>query len=687
MSATSISYLGISGYVLFWGITALAVGLFLYRMYQLVRYMFLGQKEWDFRHIVGRVVYTVWVVLTQWCQLKNLTFKDRASIGHAFMFWGFATFVFFYFVFIIVSAGFGLSETLEHTSFFFYYAWVMDIMAVLVMTGAAWGIIRRYIVRPERLAGERTVEAMVILLTVLLHPLTHLFKEATSIALGHPPVGLGAVLPPVSTALSNIFGGSSIATVESASIWFFWAHWLTVLFVLVFIAYSRYLHILVSLFNILFKSPLPRGALKTIDFEVAETLGASRITDLSWKQILDLYTCVTCNNCQENCPATASGKPLNPRKIIQDLKNRLLEVGPKLLKAKDEAETAAVNPENSIAGNVLAEDEIWACTTCRACDEVCPLWVEHIDKIVDVRRNLVMEQSLIPETAEVALRSIEDRGHPWRGTTATRTDWAEGLDIKILSADSDVEVLFWVGCTSALEDRSTRIARSVAKLMKLAGVNFGILGVEESCCGDPARRLGNEYLFQMQAAKNIETFERYNIQKIVTACPHCYHDLKNEYPQFGGDVPVFHHTEFLAGLLKENKLKIVKGAKGTVTYHDSCYLGRYNNIYQSPREVLSHIPDLSLVEMTDNHRRGFCCGGGGGRMWLEERIGQRISEIRTEQAMATGTHIITTACPYCLQMFDDAIRAKDAEESLQAMDVAELLAKSAIYRPYSSPDS
>jgi Fe-S oxidoreductase len=384
---------------------------------------------------------------------------------------------------------------------------------------------------------------------------------------------------------------------------------------------------------------------------------------------------VTCNNCQLQCPATASGKPLNPRKIIQDLKKQLLEVGPKLVKAKDDAEAARVNPDNSIAGKVLAEDEIWACTTCRACDDVCPLWVEHIDKIVDARRNLVMEQANVPDTAEGALRSIEDRGHPWRGTTATRTDWAEGLDIKIMSEDSDVDVLYWVGCTAALEDRSMKIAQSVAKVLKLAGVNFGILGPEESCCSDPARRLGNEYLFQMQAEKNIEILKGYKVKRIVTACPHCYNTIKNEYPQFGGEFEVIHHTEFMANLLKEGKLKVAKGLNGIVTYHDSCYLGRYNDIYQPPRQILNSIPSLTLVEMEKNRRWGFCCGGGGGRMWLEERIGTRISEMRTDEAIATKAQIVATACPFCLQMFDDAIKTKEAEESLKVMDIAELVAE------------
>jgi Fe-S oxidoreductase len=293
-----------------------------------------------------------------------------------------------------------------------------------------------------------------------------------------------------------------------------------------------------------------------------------------------------------------------------------------------------------------------------------------------------MEQANVPETAEVALRSIEDRGHPWRGTTATRTAWADGLDIKIMSEDSDVDVLYWVGCTSALEDRSTRIARAVAQVLNMAGVNFGILGAEESCCGDPARRLGNEYLFQMQAESNIEVLKAYDVKKIVTACPHGYHVLKNEYPRFGGEFQVMHHTEYIAGLFKEGKLGMVRGPRGTVTYHDSCYLGRYNDIYSQPREILSTMPDINLVEMEKNRRWSFCCGGGGGLMWMEERIFPRISEARIDQAMQTNAETVVTACPFCLQMFDDAIKTREAEEKFKVKDIAELVAESGLYRPY-----
>ncbi len=552
----------------------------------------------------------------------------------------------------------------------------MDIAAIFVMTGAAWAIIRRYVVKPSRLKGELTIEAMIILVSVLVHPMTHLFKEATSIALAHPPAGLGSVLPPISSALSNLFSGAAVSTVQAANIGFFWAHWSTVLFVLIFIAYSRYLHMVVAPFNILFQSLPPKGVLRPIDLEAAESFGAAKITDLTWKQILDLYSCVVCGQCQEQCPATVSGKPLNPKKIIQDLKKHLLEVGPELVKARGKAEASTGNPDGALAGKVITEDEIWACTTCRACDEVCPLYIDHIDKIVDIRRNLVMEQASIPETAEGALRSIETRGHPWRGTTATRTGWAEGLDIKILAEDSDIDILYWVGCTEALEDRSIKVAQAMGKLLKRAGVKFGILGAEESCCGEPARRLGNEYLFQIQAEKNIELLKGYNIKKIVTGCPHCYNTIKNEYTPFGGEFDVVHHTELIASLLTEGKLKITNSNGGSVTYHDACYLGRYNGIYEPPRQILSRIPDLKLVEMEQNRKRSFCCGGGGGHMWLEERIGTRINELRAEQAIETEAEVVATACPYCLQMFEDAIKAKAAEESLKVMDIAELVEKS-----------
>jgi len=658
-------------YVLFWGVFLITLGIFAYRLRQLWQYMFLGQKETGKKSLLRQTWDTIVYVVSQLCQLKNFRIKDWAPLGHALMVWGFFISIIFYFFFIILTEGFGLIA-IEETQFYFYAAWVMDFFAVFIFIGAAWGIIRRYIVRPERLKGEQTIEAMIILLSVLVHPITHIFEIATKIALGHPPAGLGhTILPPVSAWVSNLFTVGS--GTEAWYLGFLWAHWVTVVIVLVIIPYTRYLHIIASIFNGILRNR-PRTVLKPIDLEEAESFGVATIDQLTWKQNLDLYSCVVCGNCQELCPAYESGKKLNPKKIIQDLKKHLLEVGPELVAAKARGEPAPANPNVPLAENVILLDEIWACTTCGACDEVCPVWVDHIDKIVDLRRNLVMEQSSIPETGEGALRSIEDRGHPWRGTTLSRTDWAEGLDIKVMADDQDVDILFWVGCTEALEERSTKVAQATAKLLKAAGVNFGILGTEESCCGEPARRLGNEYLFQMQAAKNIEILKNYGVKRIVTACPHGYNILKNEYPQFGGNYEVIHHTELIAQLIKEGKLKIKKNLNELVTYHDACYLGRYNNIYNQPRQIIKAVPGLDMVEMERNRRRAFCCGGGGGHMWLEEQEGNRINEMRTEQAMETKAQTVITACPLCLQMFEDGIKAKAAEEQLKVMDIAELIA-------------
>jgi Fe-S oxidoreductase len=399
-------------------------------------------------------------------------------------------------------------------------------------------------------------------------------------------------------------------------------------------------------------------------------------TNLLQSQFKDFFLCISCGACTASCPANLSGKPLSPEGLISNLKKYLPQVGPELLQGNAEAFPARADKTPS--GGTITEDEIWACTTCRACQEVCPVQLHPIDAIVGLRRNLVMISTSNPTSKAVRnpLRNIEIRGHPWMGITLAREDWAEGLDIKVLAEDSDVDILYWVGCTEALDYRSMKIAQAMARLMKQAGVKFGIMGVEESCCGDPARHLGIEYLFELQAQKNIKILQSYHVKKIVTACPHCYNTIKNEYTQFGGDFEVIHHTEFLANLLKERGLRVGESNGGVITYQDPCYLGRYNNLYQPPRQVLSRIPGRPFVEMWGNRERSFCCGGGGGRMWLEESIGQRVSEMRIERAIETNAETVATACPFCLQMFDDAIKAKGIEESLKAMDIAELLDRS-----------
>ena len=417
---------------------------------------------------------------------------------------------------------------------------------------------------------------------------------------------------------------------------------------------------IVAPINAFFLSDRPKGALRAMpNLETLERFGASDTTDLTWKQLLSYDSCTNCGRCQDQCPAWNSGKPLSPRKIIQDLRAFTEQRAPVLLELK-EGEEAPV-PEVPMV-DYVTEDVLWSCTTCRACMEACPVFIEHIDSIVDMRRYLVMEQGSLPETAMNALLSLEQRGHPWRGTTSTRTEWTEGLDVPTMAEDSDVEVLFWVGCTAALDQRSQRMARSMAATLKLAGVKFAILGQEESCTGDPARRLGNEYLFIMLAEQNIELLNSYNVKKIVTICPHCFNSIKNEYPQLGGDFEVLHYTQYVNQLIQEGKIKPLRRIETTMAYHDSCYLGRHNDVYDDPRQVASAIPGLKLVEMEKCRERGFCCGAGGARMWMEEDIGPKVNDVRALELVETGASRIATACPFCYIMMDDGVKAAGKEE-------------------------
>ena len=328
-----------------------------------------------------------------------------------------------------------------------------------------------------------------------------------------------------------------------------------------------------------------------------------------------------------------------------------------------------------MVGAVIKDETLWACTTCGACVQECPVMIEHIDTIVDMRRHLVMNEARMPETIEQTLRSMEQRSHPWRGTPYTRTNWMEGLEIPVLSEKGGAEYVFWVGCTGALMDRNIKVTQAMATILKAAGVDFAVLGEEEVCTGDPARRLGNEYLFQMLAQRNIETLQQYGVKKILTQCPHCFNTLLNEYPQFGGTFEVIHHTQFVERLLREGKLKLTRPITQTITYHDSCYLGRHNGIYQAPRDILQQIPGVKTVEMEHNRERGLCCGAGGGHAWMDENSPRKVNFMRTEEAVRTKADVIGSACPFCLQMFEDGIRGVHVEESLAVQDLAEIVAK------------
>jgi Fe-S oxidoreductase/nitrate reductase gamma subunit len=555
-----------------------------------------------------------------------------------------------------------------------------DFGGILMLIGAIMAVVRRYGMKPSRL--NTIFDDGVIITLVFVVVITGYFIEGFRMLIATPEGLEAPVFYSHPEWAKWSFGGYLVASWFSGLsegvrlLWYniiYWFHTIIAFGSIYYVclSFSKLTHVIISPINVFFKTLKPNGALTPINLEEAEYFGVGKIENFTWKQILDMDACTNCGRCEDRCPAALSGKPLSPRKIIQDLKAHWLERGEVLLKKGEHPES-----ETALVGDVVLEDELWACTTCRACQDVCPVFVEHIDKIIDMRRNMVLEQAKMPETAETILKCIETRGHTCRGTTATRTEWAEGLDIKLMSDDSNVDILFWVGCAPALEARNMKVAIATAKVLKAAGVNFAYLGEQESCCGEPARRMGNEYQFQMQAMQNIETMKSYNVKKIVTICPHCFNTLKNEYPQFEGNFEVIHHTQFIAELMAQGKLSGLSMQDHKLTFHDSCYLGRHNDIYKEPRNILNKLNKSGIKEMERSHNNGFCCGGGGGRFWMEERIGKRISEMRIEQVMETKADMVASACPYCLQMFEDAIKAKGVEETLLARDISEIIVES-----------
>jgi len=554
---------------------------------------------------------------------------------------------------------------------FLYASFISEVGGVLILVGGCLAIYRRYIQKPSRL--DTLPDDTLIFGWAFIILLTGYMAKGYRIAISEVPPQDWFLWSPIGYFFSFAFPTFMTEARNEILVWHrAILHVLPafVFFAYIFISRSRMQHVWLSPINIFFRTLKSKGALQLLNIETAENYGASKIENFTWKQLLDLDSCTRCGRCQDQCPAYLSEKPLTPKKVILDLKEHLYDVYriPFLKKP--------LESRPDMITDVITEDVVWSCTTCRACQEACPVYIEHIDKIIDMRRSLVLEQAKIPETGEAALKCIETRGHSCRGTTATRTDWTEGLEVTTLTDNNNVDIVYWVGCAAALEDRNMKVAKAMTKILKTAGINFAILGLEETCCGEPARRMGNEYLFQMQAMKNIEILKNYNTKKIVATCPHCFNTLKNEYPQLGGEFEVVHHSQYIAELLQKGSIKLSNMQKEKFTYHDSCYLGRHNDIYEQPREIIQQLTNSKPVEMSRSKQTGFCCGGGGGRFWMEERIGKRISEMRIEQVMETDANIVASACPYCLQMFEDAIKAKEVEEKLKAFDIAELVAES-----------
>ncbi len=635
-----------------------AGGLFARRaglLFQIVR---AGKPSARFDEVPARARAEAVVVVGQSKLLQRL----GPGLMHAVIFWGFL--VLFPTIVIAMIGAVDPHATLPGLGAQGWYALLVDTFAVLVLAGVVAAFYIRKVQRPGRFKGSHLGEADLILAWIAGIVVSLVLWHASQIALGlndYP-----REWAPVSNLISHALSGSWVSVLERVAVW---AHILLILGFLVYLPYSKHLHILVAAVNVFFTRTRARGRLEPVEFEkpgLADEdvrFGSATVRDMTWKQRLDVMSCTECGRCQDACPAYATGKELSPKLLIMALRDQMLAQAPKAL-----VDPAYAPPP--LVPNAVKDDIVWDCVTCGACVRECPVGIEHIDHIVDLRRNLVMVESRFPEESGAMLRDVDRASNPWGRPQADRAGWADGLGVPVLEpGEAPPDVLFWVGCAPAFDERARQGAVSTAKLLLAAGVDFAILGPREACTGDPARRMGDEYTYQRLAKENVETLNAAKVTKIVTTCPHCFNTIGNEYPDFGGRYEVIHHTEFLAGLVREGKLETEAGER-TITYHDSCYLARHNDVIGAPRELAAAAG--RTVEMARSGKRTFCCGAGGARMWMEER-GSPINEERAREAAATGADTLAVGCPFCTVMLDDG--ARNSGTRLQVIDLASLLSE------------
>ena len=684
-----------AGSALFLLVLVLAAGFFALNVQRLVSYLQLGYAEGRTDHPLTRLKNVLEIGIAQ----KKIFRDPVAGPMHALIFWGFMVLTAGTVEILIVGVfpRFSFALFLPDPLYAAYSA-SQDVFAVLVIAAVAFALYRRLVLHPKRLEGDdlEHTDALIILSMIMGLMVTLLFF--TALLLVVQPDAFGSeklVSRPLALVLGRVVS-PSVATAGYHVFW--WAHALLILVFLNYLPYSKHLHVVTSLINVYFSNtsgPGQKGVMRYLDLEAdVEQFGASDVEHLSWKNLLDGYSCTECGRCTAACPANITGKPLSPRKIVVNTRQRLMEKAPVVTGDRMEflrpallhgeggdasATTVEEIMDHRLLDTYITEEELWACTSCRACVTECPVSIDQLDVINQMRQNLVLTESRFPEELQPVFNSLERNGSPWAFQAADRAAWSEGMNIPTMSELAErgeqADILFWVGCMGSFDDRAKKITVAFARIMQACEIRFAILGQEESCHGDPARRMGNEYLYQMLAKGTIETLDRYQVKTIVTHCPHCFHQIGNEFPQFGGNYEVIHHSTFIERLLQEERvpLKTAEGAKLTVAYHDSCYLGRYNDVYDAPRETLKRaLPVITLVDPPRNRDRGLCCGAGGGRMWMEERTGKRINLERTEELLATGADTIAVACPFCMTMMTDGVKASGSE--VPVVDISEVVA-------------
>jgi Fe-S oxidoreductase len=659
-----------------------AAGFFAYNVRRLTSYLRIGGVDPRLDHPLARLRNVLTIAIFQ----KKILRDPVAGPMHALIFWGF----------IVLTAG--TAELIVHGvvprfSFDFLpaplyraYSLSQDLFGLLVLGAVAVALWRRLVIHPPRLRGDGTHQGDALLILSMIGGLmvTMFFANAFELVLDP---GSAAHEKFASRALAGVLAGTPAGAAYALRHAFWWTHALLVLVFLNYLPYSKHLHIITSVPNVFFSNangPMPKGVIRFLDLDApgAEHFGAADVDQLTWKDLFDGYSCTECGRCTSVCPANITGKTLSPRKIIVDTRKRLMEKAPAMAAADASPELL----DHRLLDNFITADELWACTTCRACVTECPVGIEHLDHIIDLRRHLVLMESRFPAEVQPAFESLEQRGSPWPFAPADRAKWAEGLEIptmaELATRGEAPDVLFWVGCMGSFDDRAKRISVALARILQAAGVRFAILGQEETCNGDPARRMGNEYLWQMLAKQNIATLDRYHVKTVVTFCPHCFHQLGNEYPQLGAHYEVIHHSTFIERLLDDGRLSLRTdaGRALTMAYHDSCYLGRYNDVYEAPRTALRRaLPVMTLAEPPRARDRGLCCGAGGGRMFMEETVGKRINVERTEELLATGADSIAVACPFCMTMITDGLKATGS--AVPVRDIAEVVAERLEPRP------
>lgn len=641
-----------------------ALSFFAKNLIKIIKYLKLARPENRLNNWSKRVTNIIEIVFGQ----SKLLRETLAGTLHFFIFWGFS-------VLLACIAETICEGIIPHFSFSFlgwfypYLVFLEELMGILVAGVVLFSILRRLFFAPERLKVDvsHQKEAIAILSTIFAIMVTMFFTFAGKIVTEPGYLNAGRF---ISYHLASVFPNAATAAMIGEICW--WLHILFVLGFLNYLPYSKHFHIITSVPNVFLARIEPPAILKPINFdeEGLDKFGASDVEDFSWKTILDGYSCTECGRCTASCPANLTGKVLSPKEVMMKIRERSQEKFPAMLgkdgKALEEIKTTLI-------GDYITEDALWACTTCMACMQECPVMIEHVNPIVDMRRSLVMMESKFPEEIQVTFRNLENNFSPWAFGQSERMDWAEGLSVKTMASDKEAEYLYWVGCAGAFDMRYKKVSRAIVNILNKAGVSFAVLGEEEKCNGDIARRLGNEYLAQTMIKENISTLNNYGVKKIITSCPHCFNTFKNEYPQFGGSFEVVHHSVFINELIKKGKIKLDKNIISKVAFHDSCYLGRYNDIYDEPRKILSSINGVELVEADRNHDKGFCCGAGGGRMFMEETAGTKINVERTDQLLETDADMIAAACPFCLTMISDGLKFREADEQVAVKDIAEIV--------------